>query len=203
MRLTLALIATLCASEASAGALVTAAAGGWDFRSDDLWSGVDISWVPTRTQGFEVFGRVTPAWGFFEQQPRLGADIGLVGVLPHPEATVRLGLVAEGLLTRLTHSVPLTLAQNGDVRTGVIPAGMGVVEFEYGDRMRYTLGARAGVGSEVSNALCGYLAFVDDECLTWSPGFAGGFVGRLRLENGFATELFVGPTSRLSVGYAW
>lgn len=197
------LLTALVGPSATAGTLTTSAAGGWDFRSDDLWSGVDVSLVPTRTEGVELIGRISPGYGFIEQQPRLGADLGFVGVIPQRQATVRLGLVAEGLLTRARYRMPLNLASNEDGSTGIIPAGMGLIEFEYGDSFRYTVGARAGVGSEVTNILCGWLAFEDPSCLAWAPGFAGGFVGRIRWEKGFAAEVFAGPTMRLSVGYAW
>ena len=194
-------IALLLALPAFGGAVTTSANAGWDFQSSDLWSGFELAVHPTHTEGLAFIGRLSPGWGFAEAQPRLATEFGFASVIPHEEATIRVGAVGHMLWTRAAYTLPINLATD-DVYTGMIPSVMGLVEFEYGETWRYAIGARAGVGPELTNMFCPEEE-PDPSCFSWTGGFAGGFYARARLPSGFAAELMAGPSIALSIGWAW
>ena len=193
-------LALILAIPAYGGAVTTSANAGWDFRDSALWSGVELAVHPTNTQGTAFIGRLSRGWGFGEAQPRVLGEFGFATVVPQEQATVRVGLVGQALVTRTEYVLPIILASD-DTYTGIIPSGMGLVEFEYGENWRYAIGARAGLGPEITNIQCG--AEIEPWCLRWTTGFAGGFYARARLGSGFAAELSLGPSSSLAVGWAW
>lgn len=194
-------LAFLLALPAYGGAVTTSANAGWDFRDSALWSGVELAIHPTNTEGTAFIGRLNPSWGFSDEQPRVLGEFGFATVVPQKEqATVRAGLVAQVLYTRAQHTMPIVLSSD-ELYSGLVPAGMGLVEFEYGENWRYAIGARAGVGPEITNIYCD--SEIEPSCLRWTAGFAGGFYARMRLSGGFAAELAVGPSSSLAVGWAW
>ncbi len=189
---------------AGSAAPIVAAAAGWDFRADDLWSGAAVSLVPTNTRSVSPIGRVVGGWSFINAQPRLQTELGLVTVVKQESETtvVRFGVVADGVWTKASvdRGLPWRIGAAGDEVWGIIPGVMGHVEFEYGTRVTYAVGARFGVGSELSTFSCNEV--LTNECLTWRAGFAGGFLARLRVPGGFGAEAMLGPTMGLSLGWA-
>ena len=81
---------------------LVAAAAGWDFRSDDLWTGAGVSLIPTNTRSISPIGRIVGGWAFIDGEPRLQTEIGLVTVVKQESETtvVRFGLVADGIWTK-------------------------------------------------------------------------------------------------------
>lgn len=183
---------------AHAGVLTVSAAGGYDFPTSEPWSGVELALHPTQTQGFAMSARLAPAWGFIEGQPLLFGEVGVHGVLPSEDATIRLGVVARVVGLHAEQGVPVGLESG----LGVAPAGLASLEFEWGEQTPFTFGVRGGLGAAMYDTQC-----EDDAdrpaCLSWSTAFIGGFHARVRTPSGFAAEAQLGPVSQLSIGWAF
>jgi len=199
----LALVAALFApSLAHAGVVTASAAGGWDFPTRQLWSGVEVALHPTNDKGFALAGALTPAWGFADRRPMAIVDVGLVHVVPSQRATVRFGLFTRQVITNVDYRTPVTLI-GGDHRSlGTVPAVQLDVDVEFGTERIYTFGGRAGLGSASFNFRCTDPSELAG-CVVWDVGFVGGASFKARLPSGLSADLMIGPTPKLAVGYAF
>lgn len=195
--------ALLLAASARAAVPVFSLAGGYDLPTDQPWAGVELAVYPEIGRNINPIGRLTPAWGFGDDDPFLLTEFGILGRVPEDEAVVRLGVILRLMTLLADYRTPF---QAGDpagdgVSVGFVPGAMLAVEFEFERESPFTIGARGGLGSTVSDALCPLEDPDLTRCLTWHPGFIGGFEARWRAKKGFFAEIIVGTTSSLSIGW--
>lgn len=196
----LALLLTL--SPARAGEIVVGASGGFDFPTSQFWAGPEFALQPDGDANWAPVVRVHPAWGFSDKYPFLYLEAGLEHGLPVVGArALRVGLVASTEVVGETYRLPLMFA-DGARRWGLIPGIEATVELEFFEKRPLIVGVRGGVSAASSNYLCAQPNQVDD-CLTWFPGFTGGFYARGQVVKNLYVEGLVGPSPRLGVGYAF
>jgi len=196
----LALLLTL--TPARAGEIVIGASAGRDFPTDQFWTGPELSLYPDGEGKWGGMLRVHPGWGFADGYPFLSLEGGVEHGVPVEGAEhLRVGLVASTQVVSETYRLPITLAQ-GARRWGLIPAVEALVEFEFYTERPLIVGLRGGVGATSSNYLCTQPDQID-ECLTWLPGFTGGFYARGQVAKHLYLQGTVGPSPRLSLGYAF
>ncbi len=186
---------------AEAGQGTVSLAGGMDFPTGYAWTGVDLAWHADGATGWSPVGRLTPAWAPWEGRPALLAEAGAMFRLPHEARTIRLGLLARAMTLTAPFRIPLAVDLEGGDVLGVVPGGLASLEFEFGTERHFVFGVRAGVSGAASTYLCPDEAFGD--CVTWFPGFVGGFVFRGEPVEHLYLETVLGPTLRLGLGYAF
>jgi hypothetical protein len=195
---------TLLVSVAFGGNAAVSAGGGFDAATEQPWAGLDLALFPSQDHGFAAFGRVNGGYGFADGP--LGAlELGGAFVIPNEEAVVRLGLAGRiaGIYTDYRAPIPVGAApSDGDPAPGLLPGGMLVVEFEWGDEAPFTLRGAGGVGSTAAAVPCDGLD-VFYQCIGWRPGFLGGISARGRLKNGLFLEALGGPSLQALVGYGF
>jgi len=193
------------AGAALAGTVALTGGGGWDILTAQPWAGVDLALHPSNDRGFAGIGRVQGAWGFADGAPLPALEVGGVVVVPHPEAVIRVGLTAKMTGLYVPYPAPIRLGAPGtsaDPGLGLLPSGMALVEFEWGDTQTFTLRAAGGTGSQAGAIACDD-ADVLDACVAWRGGFTGGISARARLRQGWFGELWAGPSASLTLGYAF
>ncbi len=195
------LVLALC-QPAAASRLFVGASGGIETAAGQQWAGLDVALWGSQDRGLEPVGRVA-AGLHLGGGPMSILEAGFAMHVPEDEATVRFGMLARGVLLGDASTYPIEFNQ-GDWRSGIIPAGLLFFELQYGNegKLGGTVGFKGGLGSRPVTTFC-----TDDEalvdCLVWGSGFHGGFYGRIMLPSMIAAELTVGPTVQLSIGRAF
>jgi hypothetical protein len=189
--------------DAEAGAIVLSASGGFDGPTAQPWTGLELALHPTHDHGVAPIGRIVPAFGFGDREPMVFSEFGLAVVLPNEEAIVRLGAVVRPVWMYSHAPMPIEFAPPSAERQtpGVNLGGMALIEFEWGQEAPFTVGFKGGFGSSGSDIVCGPSDVDPAACITWHPGFIGGFMSRARLKNGLSAEVMLGPLTSLSVGF--
>jgi hypothetical protein len=196
----LALLLTL--SPARAGEIVVGASGGWDFPTDQFWTGPELAFYPDGEKKWGGLVRVHPAWGFADAYPFLSVEGGVVrGFEVEGAHAVRAGVVLGAQVIAESYPVPFQFA-TGTRNWGVVPSVEGLVEFEFYEDRPLVVGLRFGVAATSSNSLCDQPDQIDT-CLTWPAGIAGGFYARGQVAKSLYLEGLVGPSPRLALGYAF
>lgn len=186
------------------GTAVLAASAGRDFPTAQYWTGLDLSLHPDGERGWAPMGRVAPGWGFADEFGLLHLEAGVTWVIPREgkQELVRLGAVASALgAAPVDRDLPLEFTETEQGRhLGIVPGIEALVEFEYPGERPFVFGVRGGIQSVSSNYLCDQPDEVEG-CLTWTPGFMGGFYGRGPVLDWLYLEALIGPSPRLTVGY--
>ncbi|MBA2319897.1 MAG: hypothetical protein H0V89_01970, partial [Deltaproteobacteria bacterium] len=192
----------LAAGLALGGNAAISAGGGFDSPTEQPWVGLDLALFPGHARGVAAHGRLTGGYGFADESPLGIVELGFTGVIPNDEAIVRLGLAArfEGIYTEYGAAVALgALGAEGDPAFGLIPGGMLLLEFEWGEEAPFTVRASGGASSIAVQ--CGLET--NDDCIGWRGGFLGGISARGRLKSGIFLEAAAGPSVSALVGYGF
>lgn len=194
----------LLASPALATTPVLGVAGGFDLPTEEPWVGFEAALHPDNTKGFAPVARLDAAWGFGEGRPMFIVDAGFSVVIPEDEAVVRLGALVRPVMLYTETRLPLQLGDPTEGPAfGLAPSAQALIEFEWKTgEAPITAGVRGGIGSFATDITCDINDPDPARCISWYPGFAAGFVGRKRFENGLSVELIVGTTSSLTIGRA-
>ena len=195
----------LIAALAAAGNAAISAGGGSDGTTQQPWAGLDLALFPGQDYRGALHGRITPGWGLLDRAPLAAAELGGTWAVPNDEAVLRVGLAARLGMLYAEYPVGLALGdpgREGEPALGLLPGGVALVEFEWGEEAPFTLRVSGGLTSQASVVSCGSnRTYV--ECLGWRTGFLGGFSARGRLRNGLFGEVLAGPSLSALVGYGF
>lgn len=177
---------------------VTSLAVGWEGTVGRPWAGLEAALWADQAQGWAPAGRVVLGGNLGGPQPLIAVEAGAVRVVPAEGAVVRVGAAFRVLAIRSDMHMPTSL---GETSWGLLPAGLAWLEFTWEEPVAFSLGVRAGPGSQRSTEWC--LGEPSPACTTWHAGLVGGIYLRKRWDSGLAVELTGGSTANLSVGRAW
>ena len=191
----------LLGAVALAGTPVVGVSGGWEEPTGQAYTGLTLALEPSEISGWSPVGQLTLGYGLRDRGPLGWLEMGLVRVVPHPEAVVRVGLAGRLTLGRGAYRWALDWSDQ-PIRWGAYPAVYGIVELEWNTEVApYGVGLKAGVASTLVETYC-QEGQASTGCATWIAGFGGGFVVYKRFEGGLSLEALVGPQTQLTLGWA-
>lgn len=191
----------LFSAVAMAGTPVVGVSGGWEEPTGQAFSGLSLSLEPSESTGWAPVGLLTLGYGLRDRAPLGWLEVGVVRVVPHPEAVVRVGVAGRVALGRGAYRWSLDWSDQA-VRWGAYPAAYGIVELEWNTEVApYGVGLKAGVASTLVETYC-QDGQPGTDCASWIAGFGGGFVAYKRFERGLSLEALVGPQTQVTLGWA-
>ncbi len=191
----------LLATLAQGATFVPGLIGGFDFSTEQPYTGLDLALHPDRHRGLAPVARATLGYGFTDARPLAFVEGGAAFALPRegPEI-VRVGALLTAGVVDVTYRLPLEISNvDEDHHVGLIPGFMLLLEFEYGEERPFIVGARLGMLSAASNASCP-TPELTSTCATWYPGLSGGFFARGQPLPWLYFDALIGPSPRLSLG---
>lgn len=182
---------------------VLGGAVGWESPVGQPWIGVEGALWADQVEGWAPVGRALVAVGARGPQPLAVVELGALRVVPAEGGRVRVGAAARLGFggAEFAFPLPVRAPSEGKGGLGFYPAGLAMLEFEWGEVAPFSLGVRAGPGSALASNWC--VGEPTPACLTWHLGLVGGIYARKRFEGGLVIEAVGGSTASLLVGRAF